>query len=180
MRSIRMTIVSAAIAMAVGAAVFPGVAHAQSAKATIDDPVGPLPDPTHVPIVLPKDIKWTGQEGRSQQAVLFGDASKPGLYGIVIKWYPGNFSQPHSHDQERYAYVISGTWWVSTSNVYDEKTTYPVRAGTVAIDTANTVHWDGARLGEKEPAVLVLVGMGPVKTVQVDENGKPKAPAPRP
>jgi len=74
--------------------------------------------------------------------------------------------------------VISGTWWVSTSNVYDEKTTYPVHAGTVAIDTANTVHWDGARTGEKEPAVLVLVGMGPVKTVQVDENGKPKAPAP--
>jgi hypothetical protein len=40
------------------------------------------------------------------------------------------------------------------------------------------VHWDGARLGEKEPAVLVLVGMGPVKTVQVDENGKPKTPPP--
>jgi quercetin dioxygenase-like cupin family protein len=180
MRFIRLTIASAAIAVAVGAAVFTGVAHAQSAKATIDDPVGPPPDPSHIPIVLPKDIKWTGQEGRNQQAVLFGDASKPGLYGVVIKWYPGNFSQPHSHDQERYAYVISGTWWVSTSNVYDEKTTYPVKAGTVAIDKANTVHWDGARLGEKEPAVLVLVGMGPVKTVQVDENGKPKAPAPRP
>ena len=88
-------------------------------------------------------------------------------------------NMPHFHDQERYAYVISGTWWVSTSNVYDEKTTYPVHAGTVAIDTANTVHWDGARLGEKEPAVLVLVGMGPVKTVQVDENGKPKAPPAR-
>jgi hypothetical protein len=38
----------------------------------------------------------------------------------------------------------------------------------------NTVHWDGARAGEKEPAVLELVGMGPVKTIQVDENGKPK------
>jgi hypothetical protein len=74
--------------------------------------------------------------------------------------------------------VISGTWWVSTSNVYDEKTTYPVHAGTVAIDKANTVHWDGARQGEKEPAVLVLVGMGPVKTTQVDENGRPKATPP--
>jgi quercetin dioxygenase-like cupin family protein len=110
--------------------------------------------------------------------LLFGDPNKPGLYGVVYKWYPGNFSQPHFHDQERYAYVISGTWWVSTTNVYDEKTTYPVRAGTVAIDKANTVHWDGARVGEKEPAVLVLVGMGPVKTVQVDENGKPKPAAP--
>ena len=35
----------------------------------------------------------------------------------------GSFSKPHFHDQERYAYVVSGTWWVSTSNVYDEKTT---------------------------------------------------------
>ena len=175
---LRMTIFSVAIAMAVGAVAPAGVVHAQDAKATINDPVGPLPDPTHIPIVLPKDIKWSGQEGRQQQAVLFGDASKPGLYGVAIKWYPGNFSQPHSHDQERYAYVISGTWWVSTSNVYDEKTTYPVHAGTVAIDKANTVHWDGARLGEKEPAVLVLVGMGPVKTTQVDENGQPRVTPP--
>src|SRR5882724_1530516 len=173
MRLIRLTI----LIVAVGAAA-PGVAHAQSPKATINDPVGPPPDPTHIPIVLPADIKWNGQEGRQQQAVLFGDASKPGLYGVAIKWYPGNFSQPHFHDQERYAYVISGTWWVSTSNVYDEKATYPVRAGTVAIDKANTVHWDGARLGEKEPAVLVLVGMGPVKTTQVDENGQPRVTLP--
>ena len=41
-----------------------------------------------------------------------------------------------------------------------------------------TMHWDGARLGETEPAVLILVGMGPVKTTQVDENGRPKAPPP--
>ena len=177
MRFTKMMILSAAIATVVGAAVLAGVVRAQGAKATINDPAGPLPDPTHIPMVLPKDIKWTGQEGRQQQAVLFGDPSKPGLYGVIIKWYPGNFSQPHFHDQERYAYVISGTWWVSTSNVYDEKTTYPVHAGTVAIDRANTVHWDGARVGEKEPAVLELVGMGPVKTIQVDENGKPKATA---
>ena len=161
-----------------------GVASAQTPaqpaapKASISDPEGPVPNPANVPFTLPKDLKWSGQEGRQQQAVLYGDPSKEGPYGVVIKWYPGNFSQPHFHDQERYAYVISGTWWVSTSNVYDEKTTYPVRAGTVAIDKANTVHWDGARQGEKEPAVLVLVGMGPVKTVQVDENGKPKTPPP--
>jgi hypothetical protein len=142
---------------------------------TINDPPGPLPDPTHVPVVLPKDIKCVGPVGAQQTCTLFGDPSKEGLYGVIIKWWPGHFSKPHFHDQDRYAYVISGTWWVSTSNVYDERTTYPVHAGTVSIDVKNTVHWDGARTGEKEPAVLELVGMGPVKTVQVDENGKPKA-----
>ena len=178
MRFTKMMIVSVAVTMAVGAAVVANVAHAQGARPKVTDPAGPVPDPTHIPMTLPKDIKWTGQEGRQQQAVLFGDPNKAGLYGLIIKWYPGNFSQPHFHDQERYAYVISGTWWVSTTNVYDEKTTYPARAGSVAIDKANTVHWDGARVDEKEPAVLMLVGMGPVKTVQVDENGKPKPAAP--
>ena len=58
-----------------------------------------------------------------------------------------------------------------------EKTTYPCHAGTVSTDVANTVHRDGARSGEKEPAVIVLTGVGPVKTTQVDENGKPGEPA---
>lgn len=179
MRFIRMSIVLSALTLVAGMTVGTTGVQAQNAKATVTDPEGPLPDPSHIPMVLPKDIKWTGQEGRQQQGLLFGDPNKPGLYGVVIKWYPGNFSQPHFHDQERYAYVMSGTWWVSTSNVYDEKLTYPVRAGSVAIDKANTVHWDGARTGEKEPAVLVLVGMGPVKTVQVDETGKPKPASPQ-
>src|SRR5216117_565848 len=102
MRFSRMTMLSVATAAAVGAAALAGVAHAQSAKATINDPVGPPPDPSHIPTVLPKDIKWSGQEGRNQTATLFGDSTKPGLYGVVIKWYPGNFSQTHLHDQERY------------------------------------------------------------------------------
>ena len=44
------------------------------------------------------------------------------------------------------------------------------------MDMANTVHWDGARAGEKEPAVIVLSGMGPVKTIQVGADGKPLPP----
>lgn len=151
-------------------------AFSQGSQVTVNDPVGPKPDPTHVPTKLPQDIKWTGQVGKQQMAVLFGDPNKPGLYGVIYKWYPGNFSRPHFHDQDRFAYVISGTWWVSTSNVFDEKLTYPIHAGTVSEDVKNTVHWDGCRTGEKEPAVLELVGIGPVKTVQVDENGNPLPP----
>jgi hypothetical protein len=45
----------------------------------------------------------------------------------------------------------------------------------VAIDRKNGIHWDGARAGEKEPAVLILSGIGPVVTTQVDANGKPIA-----
>lgn len=170
-------ILSTAIAAGLCAAGF-GAACAQD-KATVNDPPGPVPNPAHVPFTLPKDIEWKGDPAKQQVAILFGDPSKPGIYGVLYKWMPGNFSKPHFHDQDRYAYVVSGTWWVSTSNVYDEKTTYPFHAGTMTEDVKNTVHWDGARTGETEPAILELVGIGPVKTVQVDENGKPKPPAPR-
>lgn len=173
--AIKSILVGSVAAAALGAA---GSAIAQADPkigTSVSDALGPVPDPTHVPIVLPKDIKCIGAVGAQQTCTLFGDPGKAGLYGVIYKWWPGHFSKPHFHDQDRYAYVISGTWWVSTSNVYDERTTYPVHAGTVSIDVKNTVHWDGARTGETEPAVLELVGMGPVKTIQVDENGQPKS-----
>jgi hypothetical protein len=128
----------------------------------------PIPDPTHIPFTLAKDIKWEGDPlSGSQQAKLFGDPAKPGPYGILIKWLPGHYSRPHIHNTDRYALVISGTWWVSSSDVYDLKTLYPMPAGTFVTDVANTVHWDGAR---DEPAVLELVGMGPVITTPAEKR----------
>ena len=156
-------------------------AYAQVAvgRATVSDPEGPVPNPIAVPFTLPKDIKWTGEVGRQQQAILYGDPTKEGPYGVIYRWYPGNFSRPHFHDQARFAYVVSGTWWVSTSTVFDERTTYPMHAGTMVVNAAGKIHWDGARAGEKEPAVLVLTGVGPVKTTQVDAEGKPASGAGR-
>ena len=46
-------------------------------------------------------------------------------------------------------------------------------AGTYVHHPAGTIHWDGARAGGP-PAILWVTGMGPVKTIGVDENGKPK------
>jgi quercetin dioxygenase-like cupin family protein len=136
----------------------------------------PPPDPTHIPFTLPADIQWRGSaESGQYQARLFGDPSKPGPYGLLIKWMPGKYSHPHFHSKDRWAYVVSGTWWVSSSTHFDPSKTYPLPAGTFATDLANTVHWDGAKAGG-EPAVLELVGMGPVTTTQVDEKGEPILP----
>lgn len=121
------------------------------------------PDPSHIIFTLPKDIAWKSGSG-SDQALIFGDPNKPGLYGILIRWKPNNFSQPHFHNRERYAYVISGTWWVSTSDTFDPAKSYPMPAGSVVTDLAGTVHWDGAK---DDGALIELVGMGPVTTTQV-------------
>ena len=45
----------------------------------------PLPDPGHIPMIFGKDIPWKGGEGE-KSAALFGDPSKPGIYGVLIKW----------------------------------------------------------------------------------------------
>ena len=122
----------------------------------------PLPDPSHVQIVFGKDLKWTDGDG-VHQAQLFGDASKPGIYGVLIRWDAGHFSHPHFHTTDRYAYVVSGTWWVSANDTYDPDKTYPVPAGSYVRDLANKVHWDGAK---DAPVLLMLVGEGPMTTMQ--------------
>src|SRR5262249_1060657 len=140
---------------------------------------GPVPDPTHIPFLRLDSIKWEGDpKAGSQTFRLYGDPSKPGMYAQLLKWNPGAGTRPHMHDQDRHVYVISGTWWGCTSTHYDPKRSFPMKAGTWLVDVANTVHWDGVRAGA-EPAILYLVGVGPVKTVLVDEDGKPLPPQPR-
>jgi hypothetical protein len=56
-------------------------------------------DPKAVVYQLPDQIKWGPvTPAGNQQAVLFGDPTKPGLYGVLTKWVAGNhFSKPHFH-----------------------------------------------------------------------------------
>lgn len=132
----------------------------------------PMPDPTHLPVVFAKDIKWTEGPVKGEfQAPLFGDPSKPGIYGVLIKWAPGANSTPHFHTTDRYIYVVSGTWWVSSSTTHDTTKMYPVPAGSFVTDIKNTIHWDGSTAQSKEPCVLLLVGEGPMKTVRYVPKG---------
>ncbi len=128
----------------------------------------PRPDPTHVEFLLPADMKWEGTGGQ-QHVNLIGDPARPGLYIRLAKWLPGNYSRPHFHDIERYFYVVSGTWWVSSSKTYDPATTYPMRAGTFVTHHANTVHFDGAN--KDEPGVILEMGVGPMKSTSCSQAG---------
>ena len=128
----------------------------------------PMPDPSHVPIDFGKDIHWLEGDGM-RQAALFGDPNKPGIYGVLIEWLPGHYSHPHFHSTDRYAYIVSGTWWVSSSSNWDPNKAYPVPAGSYVRDLANQVHWDGAK---DAPCLLMLVGEGPMVTTQLSQGGK--------
>lgn len=115
-------------------------------------------DPAILTYKIPADLKWSGTPGRFQQAVLFGDPSKPELYIALAKWPPGTGSRPHFHPNDRYITVISGTWWVGTGAKYDAAAMVPMKAGSFVRHLAGGIHFDMAK---DEEVILQIVGMGP-------------------
>ena len=115
------------------------------------------PDPKAITYTLPDKIDWK-KGAASDSAVLLGDPAKPGLYIQLTKWHPGNMSRPHTHPNDRYITVLSGTWWMGTGSTYDPASTFPVKAGSYVVHHANELHYDGAK---DEECVLYIVGMGP-------------------
>ncbi len=124
-------------------------------------------DPAMVTYLHPDQIKWTGNPSVAQQAVLMGDPTKPGLYVVLVKWYPHNFSHPHTHPNDRYAMVLSGTWWVGSGTRFDPDATMPMPAGSYVVDLAKQPHFDGAK---DEPAVIEIVGEGPATMTPAEEK----------
>ncbi len=119
-------------------------------------------------VVVPFDkLDFKGKPGAAQVATVFGDSTKPGLYGQVIKWPPHTGSRPHSHPNDRYITVLSGTWWVNTGAKYSPETMTPIKPGSFVIHYANQIHYDGTK---DEPAMIYIVGMGPAPLVDREEK----------
>lgn len=118
-------------------------------------------DPKALSFILSKDMKWGPGSPGAEVAVLYGDPQKPGEpYLVLNKWKAGNnFSKPHFHENDRIIYVLSGTWWVGTGDVFDpENATVPMLAGSYVTHHAKQVHWDGAKT---EDTVIAIFGIGP-------------------
>ena len=123
-------------------------------------------DPKAITIQLPKDIKWTKGNG-SEQAILVGDPSKPGMYVVLTKWLPHNNSRPHFHANDRFIRVLSGTWWVNTGAKYNPDGFKPVTAGSFVTHYANQIHYDGAK---DEECILQIVGIGPATSMPAEQK----------
>ena len=101
-------------------------------------------------------------------AIVQGDPDKPGPCLELIKWHPGHFSHPHYHEHARYAVVIDGTWWVSTSNVYDpDHNTVPFPKGSVLTDLVKGIHYDGAKPETGDTTVAIFMDC-PLTAVQTE------------
>jgi len=115
---------------------------------------------------LADQIEWKGRPGSgSQSAILFGDPSKPGLYVQLLKRGPNNWSQPHSHPNDRFITVLAGTMWIGTGNKFDPENTVALKPGSYVRDIANQMHFDGSKA---DGLTIEIVGMGPATSTQAE------------
>jgi hypothetical protein len=123
-------------------------------------------NPAAIMIERPDQIKWKEGNGNAT-AILAGDPSKPGIYVELTKWYPHHMSRPHFHPNDRYIFVVAGTWWVGTGTKYDPDSTVPVKAGSYVTHYAKQIHYDGAK---DEECTLEIVGEGPATSTSAEQK----------
>jgi quercetin dioxygenase-like cupin family protein len=95
--------------------------------------------------------------------------NKPGMYVLRNRFMPGQGIRPHYHNQDRYVTVIKGTWWVALGpdgDTYNPDKMTPMKPGSFVFHPAFGHHYDGAK---DEEVIVQIMGMGPVKTVQLEQ-----------
>jgi hypothetical protein len=113
---------------------------------------------------LPDQFEWKARPGStSQSAILFGDPAKPGLYVELLKRGPNDWSQPHSHPNERFITVLAGTMLIGTGAKFDPSNTVALGPGSVIRDIANQMHFVGTGA---EGLTIEIMGMGPASRNQ--------------
>jgi len=132
-------------------------------------------NPSETAITLPGAINWgswiNGFPAHSgQMATLYGGLDQPGPYLVLMRWYPGYMSAPHTYVTDRLSLVLSGTWWVNSGADFDPDNTVPVPAGGFARRVAHTPHYDGVKKDAAEPAVIGIFGIAPVHFELVDPS----------
>lgn len=114
--------------------------------------------PQGVTLLKPEQIKWVKTPSGRELAYLHGHPDKPGPYIYLVKWPPHNKALAHTHPDDRYGMVISGTHYIGYGEKFDEKTLHAHPAGSYFTEPADTAHFG---MTKGEGAVLHFSGMGP-------------------
>jgi quercetin dioxygenase-like cupin family protein len=117
-------------------------------------------NPAAVAVKMADQLTWRDPTGKADvnQAVVFGDPTKPGFYVVMNRYKAGAFSRPHFHPNDGFVTVLKGTLWVGTGAKFDINNTVAMPAGTVMQHFGKQIHFQGAK---DEEALILVAGEGP-------------------
>jgi len=104
-----------------------------------------------------------------QTVVLKGDPTKAGLYVLALRVAPNMSIQAHSHQDDRVATVLKGTWYFGYGQKLDEKALKALPVGSSYTEPPNTAHFAQTR----DEVILEIVGYGPSSTTYVNPADDP-------
>jgi quercetin dioxygenase-like cupin family protein len=130
-------------------------------------PVSPNGELPIAAIELDK-MPWTQIPGISQQefATIVGDRAKPGLYIQLVRWPPHATLKAHSHPDDRYVMVLSGTFYHGIADKFDESKLEARPAGSFFTEPKGVRHFG---MTKDEGVVLYFVGTGPSTTDNLEK-----------
>ena len=130
--------------------------------------------PTAVIYKTPDQFQWRDPTDQvaTNQTILYGDPTKPGLYIYINKFKPNRFGNAHYHPNDRFITVIEGAGWRGTGPVVDPAHATRLPKGSFSIDHAMKVHWDGTK---EETGAYLIAGYGPATNIEVPKNTGPYA-----
>jgi hypothetical protein len=131
-------------------------------------------DPTAIIYKTPDQFQWRDPTDQvaTNQTILYGDPTKPGLYIYINKFKPNRFGSAHYHPNDRFITVIEGAGWRGTGPVVDPAHATRLPKGSFSIDHAMKVHWDGTK---EETGAYLIAGYGPATNIEVPKDTGPYA-----
>lgn len=101
----------------------------------------------------------------TRTVLLSGDPTKPGPYAIELLIPANTQIAAHTHKDERFATVVSGTWYVGYGRAMEESKVKELKPGSFYTEPAGEGHFG---LTRDKPVVLHITGFGPTNTTFLD------------
>jgi quercetin dioxygenase-like cupin family protein len=103
---------------------------------------------------------------KQEFATIVGDRAKAGLYIQLVRWEPHTTLKAHSHPDDRYVMVLSGTFYHGIGDVFDEGKLEARPAGSFFTEPKNVRHFG---MTKDAGTVLYFVGTGPSTTDNLEK-----------
>jgi uncharacterized RmlC-like cupin family protein len=109
--------------------------------------------------------------GGIETVVLKGDPNQAGVYSIMLRVPAHTQIAAHSHQDDRVATVISGTWHIGYGDKFDEAKLKALPPGSFYTKPPGKNHFAKT---DGQPVIVQITGFGPSSTEYVDPAQDPR------